>query len=81
MASSPTINYFSPPSSPVDDTGQAYRETCAPLQETITALKLVQKIVGLSPVSDLKNLVGLVLNIAEIVDVGFDAACFSNMKC
>ena len=83
LTSSPTIEYFSRPPSLADSPGQAYHDpgTCALLQGTITALKLVQQIVGLSPVPGLQSLVGLVLNITEIVNVGFDVACFSHVKC
>ena len=77
----PTIECFSLPPSLVY--GQVYRGAWAPLQGTIGILRLVQRLVGLSPspVPGLKSLVGLVLNIAEIVNVGFDAACFSHVKC
>ena len=42
------------------------------LQGTITTLKLVQQIVGLAPIPGLQSLVGVVLNISEVVNVSFD---------
>ena len=43
------------------------------LQETITALRIIQQIIGLAPVPGLQSLVGVVLNIAQVVDVSFSA--------
>ena len=83
MTSPPTTEWIVVPPSPTDDTGQAYRETSAPLQGTIRIIELVQISVDFSPspVPGLKSLVGLVLNIVEIVNVSFDAACSSHVKC
>ena len=43
------------------------------LQGTITTLKIIQQIVGLAPVPGFQSLVGVVLNIAQVVDVSFSA--------
>ena len=43
------------------------------LQGTIATLKFIQPIVGLAPVPGLQSLVGVVLNIAQVVDVSFSA--------
>ena len=58
-----------PPPSPADTTGESRTHTV--LQGTISALKLIQQIVGLAPVPGLDSLVGVVLNISEIVIVSF----------
>ena len=50
------------------------------LQETIIALKIIQQIVGLAPVPALQSLVGVVLNIAQVVDVSFSAKYISRVK-
>ena len=42
------------------------------LQGTISALKLVQQIVGLAPIPGLQSLVEVVLNISEVANVSFD---------
>ena len=47
--------------------------TQAVLQGTIAALKINQQIVSLAPVPGLQSLVGVVLNIAQVVDVSFSA--------
>jgi len=65
LTSSP-IECRPPPPSPVNATGQ--RRTHTVLQGTITALKLIQQIVGLAPVPGLQSLVGVVLNISEAVN-------------
>jgi len=67
LTSSP-IDCFSPPPSPADATQAGQRKTQTVLQGTITALKIIQQIVGLAPVSGLQNLVGVVLNIAQVVN-------------
>ena len=71
QAASP-IECFPPPSSPADSTVQSGTQMV--LQGTITALKLIQQIVGLAPVPGLQSLVGVVLNILEVVNVSFGAA-------
>ena len=58
-----------PPPSPADTTGESRTHTI--LQGTISALKLIQQIVGLAPVPGLHSLVGVVLNISEIVNVSY----------
>ena len=70
LTSSP-IECLAPPPSPVDATGQS--KTYTVLQGTITALKLIQQIVGLAPVPGLPSLIGVVLNISEVVNVSFGA--------
>ena len=55
-----------PPPSPADTTGES--RTHRVLQGTISALKLIQQIVGLAPVPGLDR---VVLNISEIVIVSF----------
>ena len=72
LTSSP-IECFLPPPSPADATKAGPSKTQTVLQGTITALKLVQQIVGLAPVPDLQSLVGVVLNISEVVNVSFGA--------
>jgi hypothetical protein len=69
LTSSP-VECFPPPPTPADATCQI--RTHRVLQGTITALKLVHQIVGLAPVPGLQSLVGVVLNISEIVNVSFD---------
>ena len=60
---------------PVDATGQSRTHTV--LQGTITTLQFIQQIVGLAPVPGLQSLVGVVLNISEVVNVSF--RCYSNI--
>ena len=71
LTSSSPIECVPPPPSPADSTGQ--KKTHTVLQGTITALKLIQQIVGLAPVPGLQSLVGVVLNISEVVNVSFGA--------
>ena len=73
LTSSP-IDYLPPPPSPADGTGRGFGRAMV-LQGTITALKLVHQIVGLTPVPGLQGLVELVLNISELVNVGCNDAC------
>ena len=47
------------------------------LQGTISALKLIQQIVGLAPVPGLYSLIGVVLNISEVINVSFGATHIS----
>ena len=68
LTSSP-VECFPPPQSPADATSQI--RTHMVLQGTITALKLVQQIVGLAPVPGLQSLVRVVLAISELVNVSF----------
>jgi hypothetical protein len=68
LTSSP-VECFPPPPSPADAACQIRTHTV--LQGTITALKLVYQIVGLAPVPGLQSLVGVVLNISEVVNVKF----------
>ena len=70
LTSSP-IECFPPPPSPADATPAGPSKTQTVLQGTITALKLIQQIVGLAPVPGLQSLVGVVLNISEVVNVSF----------
>jgi hypothetical protein len=77
LTPSPT-ECFPPPPSPADATGQIRTHTV--LQGTITALKLVQQIIGLAPVPGLSSLVGVVLNISEVVNVSFGATYISHVK-
>jgi hypothetical protein len=63
------IECFLPPPSLADAIGQSRKQTV--LQGTISALKLIQQIVGLAPVPGLQSLIGVVLNISEIVNVSF----------
>ena len=72
LTSSP-IDYFPPPSSVADPPQAGPSKTQTILQGTITALKIIQQIVGLAPVPGLQRLVGVVLNIAEAVNVSFVA--------
>ena len=70
LTSSP-VECFPPPPSPAYATSQI--RTHMVLQGTITALKLVQQIVGLAPVPGLQSLVvRVVLAISELVNVSFD---------
>ena len=65
-----------PPSpSPADTTGESRTHTV--LQGTISALKLLQQIVGLTPVPGLYSLIGVVLNISEVVNASFGATYIS----
>lgn len=57
---------------------EAYSGTA--LKGTITALKLVHQIAGIAPVPGLQGLIGLVLNISEIVNVSFDIARLTYMS-
>ena len=75
LTSSP-VECFPPPPSPADATGQIRTHTV--LQGTITALKLIQQIVGLAPVPGLQSLVGVVLNISEVVNVSFGTTYMRN---
>ena len=75
LTSSP-VECFPPPPSPADAAGQC--RTYTVLQGTITALKLIQQIVGLAPVPGLQSLVGVVLNISELVNVSFGATYMRN---
>ena len=59
--------------SPADATRVNPNKTQTELQGTITALKLIQQIVGLAPVPGLQSLVGVVLKIAEVVNVSLGA--------
>ena len=68
LTSSP-IECFPPPPSSADATQAGASKTKTVLQGTITALKLIQQIVGLAPVPGLQSLVGVVLKIAEVVNV------------
>ena len=61
-----------PPSPLADATGGISR-THTVLQGTISALKPIQQISGLALVPGLPNLLGVVLNISEVVNVSFDA--------
>ena len=72
LTSSP-IDYFPPPSSVADPPQAGPSKTQTILQGTITDLKIIQQIVGLAPVPGLQRLVGVVLNIAEAVNVSFVA--------
>jgi hypothetical protein len=72
------IECFLRPPSLADATGQSRTQTV--LQGTISALKLIQQIVGLAPVPGLQSLVGVVLNISEIVNVSFDFTHISHVK-
>jgi hypothetical protein len=72
------IECFLPPPSLADAIGQSRTQTV--LQGTISALKLIQQIVGLAPVPGLQSLVGVVLNISEIVNVSFSATHISHVK-
>jgi hypothetical protein len=76
LTSSP-VGCFSPPPSPADSQATGQIRTHTVLQGTITALKLVQQIVGLAPVPGLQSLVGVVLNISEVVNVSFDTSAYS----
>ena len=69
MLTSLPIECFAPPPSPADATQAGPSKTQRVLQGTITALKLIQQIVGLAPVPGLQSLVGVVLKIAEVVNV------------
>ena len=71
LTSSP-IECVPPPPSSADATGHNRPHTV--LQGTITALKLIQQIVGLSPVPGLQSLVVVVLNISEVVNVSCNAS-------
>jgi hypothetical protein len=74
LTSSPvSLRCFPPPPSPADSAQDGQGETHTILHGTITALKIVQQIIGLAPVPGLKSLVGVVLNISETVNVNFDA--------
>ena len=74
QTSSPTgIGFPPPPLSLADATGQTRSRTHTALQGTITALKLIQQLVGLAPIPGLQSLVGVVLNISEVVNVSFGA--------
>ena len=64
--------------SPADATGESRTHTV--LQGTICALKLIQQIVGRAPVPGLPNLVGVVLNISEVVNVSFGATYNLHVK-
>ena len=77
--SPPTTECFSPPLS--TDIDEVYDRRCTALQGTITALRLVKQMVGLAPVPGLQCLVGLVLNISEMIDVSFDTACIPSANC
>ena len=66
---SSSIECFPPLPSPVDATQAGPSKTKTVLQGTITALKLIQQLVGLAPVPGLQSLVGVVLKIAEVVNV------------
>ena len=67
-----------PPPSPLDATDES--RTYKVLQRTISALKLIQQIVGLAPVPGLPNLVEVVLKISEVVNVSFGATYISHVK-
>jgi energy-coupling factor transporter ATP-binding protein EcfA2 len=71
LTSSP-IDCFSPPPSPADATQAGRSKTQTVLQGTITALKVIQQIVGLAPVPALQSLVGVVLNVAQAVNDMYD---------
>ena len=73
------IECFPPPPSLADATGQSRRHTPV-LQGTISALKLIQQIAGLAPVPGLQSLVGVVLNISELVNVSFCATYILHEK-
>ena len=72
LMSSPIVR-FPPPPSLANATQAGPSKTQTVLQGTITALKLIQQIVGLAPVPGLQSLVGVVLNIAEVVNVSSGA--------
>ena len=72
LTSSPIECFLLPPS-PADATHASPSKTQTVLQGTIIALKLIQQIVGLAPVPGLQSLVGVVLNIAEVVNVSSGA--------
>ena len=75
LTSSPT-ECSPPPPSPADATSTGQSTTRTVLQGTITALKLVQQIVGLAPIPGLQCLVGVVLTLSETVNVSFRAILF-----
>jgi hypothetical protein len=72
------VECFPPPPSLADATGQSRTHTV--FQGTITTLKLIQQIVGLAPVPGLQSLVGVVLNLSEVVNVSFGATYVSHVK-
>ena len=74
-----SIECFLPPPSPVDATASGQSRTRTVLQGTISALKLIQQIVGLAPVPGLQSLVGVVLNISEVVNASF--LCHPHLAC
>ena len=61
------------PPSPLGGVTGGISRTHTVLQGTISALKPIQQISGLALVPGLPNLVGVVLNISEVVNVSFDA--------
>ena len=67
------IECFPPPPSPADAPQAGPSKTQTVLQGTIIALKLIQQIVGLAPEPCLQGLVGVVLKIAEVVNVSLRA--------
>ena len=73
------IECFPPPPPLADATSQSRTHTPV-LQGTISALKLIQQIVGLAPVPGLGSLVGVVLNILEVVNVSVCATYISHVK-
>ena len=78
LTSSP-IECFQVPQPPCSaQAGQSKAQTV--LQGTITALKLIQQIVGLAPVPGLQSLVGVALNISQVVNVSFCATYILHVK-
>ena len=67
-----------PPASPADATGESRTHTV--LHGMISSLKLIQQIVVLAPVPGFPNLVGVVLNISEVVNVSFGATYILHVK-
>ena len=73
---SSTVRCFPLPPPPADSTGQGGTHTI--LHGTITALKIVQQIIGLDPVPSLKSLVVVVLSISETLNVSLEATFMRN---